>query len=134
MSLTRTEINHRYYENHKKEEKKRNKKYYKTYYPKVQIDRRRNYRNRMHRVDESWVSAKLEEQKNCCAICFKPFEKTPHIDHDHRCLHSRGSCDKCRRGLLCEDCNLGLGRFEDNIEVMKNAIQYLERYNESPAS
>ena len=30
------------------------------------------------------------------------------------------------RGLLCDQCNRGLGYFHENIEVMKKAIEYLE--------
>lgn len=30
------------------------------------------------------------------------------------------------RGLLCHNCNRALGLFKDKIEVLKNAIKYLE--------
>jgi hypothetical protein len=30
------------------------------------------------------------------------------------------------RGLLCSECNLGLGNFGDNIKVLAKAIIYLE--------
>lgn len=33
-----------------------------------------------------------------------------------------------RRGLICNDCNLGIGRFKDNIKIIKNSIVYLEKY------
>lgn len=39
------------------------------------------------------------------------------IDHDH----DTGKV----RGLLCSNCNTGLGLFEDNIEQLKTAIDYL---------
>ncbi|WP_396844353.1 endonuclease domain-containing protein [Mycobacterium intracellulare] len=31
------------------------------------------------------------------------------------------------RGALCSNCNLGLGNFQDDIEVLRKAIKYLER-------
>jgi hypothetical protein len=40
------------------------------------------------------------------------------VDHDH----ITGKV----RGLLCNDCNLGIGHFKDNIEKLKLAIKYLE--------
>jgi len=128
MALTQSERNKRYYAGHKKEESDRCKAYHIKVYPKIRVEKRRNYRNRMHHVSQEWLDAKLAEQNNLCAVCFQPFLKTPHIDHDHKCKHVRGSCDKCRRGLLCEDCNLGLGRFRDGQAVLENAIQYLKKY------
>lgn len=43
------------------------------------------------------------------------------IDHDH----SNGKA----REWICDSCNTGLGRFKDSIEVMQNAIEYLQKYN-----
>jgi hypothetical protein len=70
--------------------------------------------------------AKYEEMKiqqnNKCAICNKPFvsSKHTHIDHNHK----TGTI----RQLLCRDCNVGLGNFKEDVEVMKFAINYLERW------
>jgi len=32
------------------------------------------------------------------------------------------------REILCNKCNTGLGQFNDNIFLMKQAIQYLEKW------
>lgn len=62
-------------------------------------------------------SAAFDDQ---CHICSKPCpsKKSLAVDHDH----STGLI----RGLLCINCNKGLGNFKDNIELFKKAIQYLE--------
>lgn len=61
----------------------------------------------------------LEIQGGVCAICRKVNrrERRLVLDHDH----ATGRV----RGLLCDDCNLGLGRFKDSPETMVAAIAYL---------
>ena len=67
----------------------------------------------------------LRNQNGKCKICGKGIylfgdtkSNTAHVDHDHK----TGKV----RGLLCQECNTGLGKFCDNIEYLKNAIKYLE--------
>lgn len=67
----------------------------------------------------------IKKQGNVCAICKKKKEKRLSIDHDHSCCKN-GSCGKCVRGLLCSNCNSALGFVNDNIEILKSMIQYLE--------
>jgi hypothetical protein len=64
----------------------------------------------------------LEEQQNKCAICGLEFHDEskstrPHIDH----CHNSGDV----RGLLCSLCNVGLGHFKDDPQILQSAIQYL---------
>jgi hypothetical protein len=78
----------------------------------------------------------LKEQGYKCACCgtTNSGERNWHVDHDHKCCPKNGiSCGKCVRGLLCGKCNTGLGQFNDNIEQLLLAIEYLEKWrnNES---
>lgn len=52
----------------------------------------------------------------CCPIC-KSFTESWVLDHCH-------SGDNFR-GYICNNCNLGLGKFNDDIAILKNAIKYL---------
>lgn len=56
-----------------------------------------------------------EEQKGLCWICQK--NKDLVVDH----CHATGNI----RGLLCQNCNTGLGMFEDNKEFLSRAVGYL---------
>lgn len=53
------------------------------------------------------------------------------IDHDHSCCGKLNTCNKCRRGILCEPCNKMLGFAKDNKEVLAKAVEYLEEYERS---
>lgn len=60
----------------------------------------------------------FKKQNGVCAICKKEeLGKSLAVDHSH----NSGEI----RGLLCQDCNRGLGMFKDNIELLKKAIDYL---------
>lgn len=82
---------------------------------------------------EEWKEAQLAEQSDRCAICGRKFNSrlTPRTDHDHRCNcgELRG-CEICRRGLLCNKCNLGIGYFNDGIRLLASAIVYLQEWDE----
>lgn len=66
----------------------------------------------------------LEKQEYKCAICGATsnkggmYNKYFCVDHDH-------SSSKVR-GLLCHRCNVGLGCFSDDPNLIKNALDYLE--------
>ena len=66
-----------------------------------------------------------------CAICgtYEPGGRGRlHIDHDHTCCVGKKSCGKCIRGLLCSKCNSVLGYFNDDINRLQSAIDYLAKW------
>jgi len=67
------------------------------------------------------VAYMRDAQCNLCEICHQAFEKTPHIDHNH----ATGQV----RGLLCHNCNYGLGQFKDDPQRLASAIEYLMIYD-----
>lgn len=58
----------------------------------------------------------LLDQDKKCAICKQ--SKQLVIDHCHK--------NNNVRGLLCNQCNLAIGLFKDNILYLNNAIEYLK--------
>lgn len=66
----------------------------------------------------------VEEQGNQCAICSVSFDEyQPHVDHDH----DTGDV----RALLCTKCNTGLGQFQDDPDLLQNAIDYLAKFSKT---
>jgi hypothetical protein len=71
--------------------------------------------------------AMFTQQGGCCAICGSgPKGKHLYIDHDH----NTGAI----RGLLCNYCNLGLGKFKDNPDTLRKAARYLDAQREAGTS
>lgn len=64
----------------------------------------------------------LLETGGQCPICSRVFGISaytkPVVDH----CHETGKT----RGLICRQCNIGLGAFRDNVRTMINATKYLE--------
>lgn len=68
-----------------------------------------------------------------CEICGRSEKELGQVlcaDHDHACCDTWKWCGKCIRGLLCNDCNSGLGYFRDNSARLAGAIEYLKRHEE----
>jgi hypothetical protein len=73
-------------------------------------------------------SQMLEAQIGLCAICKQPEThkrdgKVKALAVDHH--HGTGKI----RGLLCSDCNTGIGKLKDDVNVLSNAIDYLRKRN-----
>lgn len=61
----------------------------------------------------------LHLQGGVCKICGGiDAQKVLAVDH----CHSTGSI----RGLLCENCNRGLGMYKDDISLLMKAVEYLQ--------
>ena len=78
----------------------------------------RTYGIRADRYDEI-----LASQGGVCAICKcecnRQNSKRFCVDHDH--------ATGVVRGLLCFQCNVGLGKFLDNAAILREAANYLEK-------
>lgn len=64
----------------------------------------------------------LRSQQGVCAICKGSCASGRNLAVDHD--HNTGKI----RGLLCGNCNQGIGRFSDDQEIMQAAINYINRH------
>ena len=88
---------------------------------KPTADQKRKWLMSSYGLSKEEFDAMLKEQNNSCAICGTTEwgRPSPSIDH----CHATGKV----RGLLCNNCNRGLGLLKDNTEIIENAIKYLTR-------
>jgi hypothetical protein len=106
------------------------KKWRENNYDKVLISNRKSYqkagrnRNLQYNYGISLESYNLllEKQNHKCAICGKEkveSDRTFCVDHNH----ITGEI----RGLLCRNCNSGIGLLQDSEDILYKAIIYLKQ-------
>lgn len=73
-------------------------------------------------VDIDWWEERIKRQFGRCLIC-KGRWRGNHgrlvVDHNH----ATGKA----RGVICGDCNTGLGMFKDDPALLRRAAEYIER-------
>jgi hypothetical protein len=74
-------------------------------------------------LDPDVIVAYYEVHHGRCEICNdppRPGGRDLNMDHDHE--------TGAFRGMLCDGCNNGLGRFRDDVGRMESAIEYLKKH------
>lgn len=83
----------------------------------------RHHLKRKFGITPEAYDAMVAAQDGRCAICgtedTRPFGRLG-VDHDHR----TGKV----RALLCHGCNAGIGRLNDDPDLLRKAADYLERF------
>lgn len=127
---------HRWYQKNKERQRAKRREYYvanrEAIREKERLWRRNNqFRAKMRdfkhglKKDYGITLEQYEElfkrQDNRCGICRtkRGDIKRPCVDHCHSSLQVRG--------VLCQNCNVGLAHFRDNPLFLKYAIYYLQR-------
>ena len=70
-----------------------------------------------------WLEAKPADEPFECPVCKKRtiagVTSKVVLEHDHRTGKPGG--------WICDSCNTGIGRFKDDVELLKSAIEFLKK-------
>ena len=119
----------KYRETHHEQWRAYMKEYHKEWYArdkkKASVQGRDRHLKVKYGLTEIDIEALAIDQQGRCAICRKILlvGSFTHVDHDHE----TGSI----RGLLCVNCNLGLGAFFHRPELLRAAAEYLNRKDQA---
>lgn len=98
----------------------------KTQPAKFKIRDRKNNARRKYGISLEEYEHRIDKDR--CDICSRPLDPKgskkvkPALDH----CHETGSL----RGVLCGNCNVGLGLFQDSVSVLEHAVRYLKSFHE----
>lgn len=94
-------------------------KYRRQFKPEIH---RRHLLKKQYGITTDEYDRMLERQGGVCAICGNgaadALRKNLAVDH----CHDSGRV----RGLLCSNCNIGIGKFKDDPVLLRRAIKYLK--------
>jgi hypothetical protein len=133
----------KYYQAHKDQIRERQKEYRKEFYQRHKEVEKKAHAKWVNKNKERWkewttnfhleknysitlkeYSELLDKQEGVCAICgSRPGKRKLAVDH----VHTSGIV----RGLLCMKCNIGLGNFKEDINLLRKAIAYLRKEKEN---
>jgi Autographiviridae endonuclease VII len=91
----------------------------------------------LYRITPAQYDEMYKRQDGCCAICgirkepwepasVKERQRFLVVDHDH--------LTSAVRGLLCGDCNHGLGKFKEDPAALMGAVRYLRYHRQARES
>ena len=85
------------------------------------VEKRRNKTLRQYGLTEDTYNQMYDDQNGLCYICQD--DLTLVVDHCH-------TSNRLRK-LLCNSCNIGLGVFKDNPDILRQAALYIEEFSDA---
>lgn len=101
--------------------KRAKEKGYATYKHKTTRQQRKHEIKYRYGITEEELGDMYKAQEGKCLICKQHEDTVGTLNIDH--CHTTGKV----RGLLCKRCNMGIGYFKDNVELLRKAAKYLEK-------
>jgi formate dehydrogenase maturation protein FdhE len=96
-----------------------NKQWFWRNYDKISLKNRKKQLWRNYRITLEQYNQIFVDQNGLCAICGTSGKKLV-VDHCHTSQQIRG--------LLCNNCNTGIGLLQDVPEILISAANYLKRF------
>lgn len=123
--------NPEFFRNRARKNYEENKEYYAAYSKKYNKDKKEYFRQKSrdrllkikYNMGAEDYTTMLSEQNGGCAICGSPPEEGCFLKVDH-CHNSEKV-----RGLLCNNCNTGIGLLKEDIDIMEKAIKYIKEHS-----
>lgn len=112
QGISKAEAAHRYNQRHPERVNERTRKYNAANPDRV----RRWWMKARYGLTPQEYAVLQEEQDGLCALCYEA--SATQVDHNHETGQIRG--------LLCKNCNTALGKFRDDPERLRVAVDYLE--------
>lgn len=102
--------------------KEYSKKYWAEHLPKLRECQRKDALRKQYNISVDEWQILFEKQQGRCAVCGihqSELRKRLGVDHNHLTGEIRG--------LLCDDCNMGLGRLKTDYggDILKKALEYI---------
>lgn len=109
------------------DKRERDREYYRRHREEHGLSYAESDLKRKYGIGLAEYSQMFMAQNGKCAICSSEYgghrngeQKALAVDHDHK----TGKV----RGLLCEPCNQGLGKFKDDRNIILEAFNYLKKH------
>jgi len=111
---------------HSKNKEYRNE-YSRTHYKEHIQEYRHRWINLTYGLSYEDYNQLLQKQSGGCAICGIPLKLHSGIESEYE-VAKVDHCHKTGkvRGLLCHKCNIGLGNFNDNVDLLEKAKKYIK--------
>lgn len=90
------------------------------HYERTKVGAREAQLKKNYGIGQAEYEQMFEAQNGVCKICSKGDSRKLSIDHNH----TTGEV----RALLCQNCNVGIGKFQEKVELLEKAIAYLGFY------
>ena len=118
--------NHKKYQkkwrdSHKEEKKKWYKRNRHKYQTKYKDRQRAQCLIKKYGITVEQYNELFLKQNGCCSICKRhqsEFKRSFAVDHNNE--------TKVVRGLLCHHCNIAIGHFFEDIDILQRAVFYLK--------